>query len=70
MTIDLGLAQHDLQKLEIGFVLLIDVCGFLAVSALIDAVVVALQLSNDALVPMAALNADEEVLVCLLVGCL
>ena len=62
VTVDLRLAQHDLEKLQIGFVLLIDVSGFLAVSALINAVVVALQLSDDALVPMTTLNTDEEVL--------
>lgn len=61
VAVDLRLTEQRLEQLEVAVVLLVYVNRFLAVAAFFKAIVVFLELADDALVPMATLDADEEV---------
>ena len=62
MPVDLWLAQNELEELKIGLVLDVNVDGLLAAATLLEAVVLLLELSDDARVSPTALNAHVDVL--------
>ena len=65
VTVDLRLAKNVLKEFEIALILDINIYDLLAASALLQAVVLFLKLSNDSALPPATFDTDEEEIWCL-----